>query len=171
MPRTDHVMKGQAAIGGTVAGILGGTLITALVIVTGLARSADAMWRGLKLAGLPFMHDRALEPGFDLNAVIVGVATHFAVSIAWGLLFALAVYGIGKGATVLAGAVWGVVVWLVMFHIVLPAIGLGDMARAAPVRSAVFEHVLFGLTLGIGFLPFQHTRGRRAPIGRVRVAH
>jgi hypothetical protein len=149
----------HAAKGGIIAGLIGGAVLSVFMLIMNLATAQD-IWVGMKIAGEPFLGERAMQPGFDLGPVLVGVLSHFAVSLGWGLLFGVLFYGASRGATVALGAVWGVVVWLGMFYAVLPLVGLAELARAAPVGMAVFEHVLFGLAVGLGFLPFQRRRPR-----------
>jgi len=151
--------------GGAVAGAIGGVVN----IILGLARNTargDDLWPALKGAASPFLHGRAHAPGFDLGAVALGLFDHFAISVTWGILFAIMCFGFSRVATVVAGAIWGIVVWIGMFYVVLPLVGLGSMARAAPVGGAVLTHVIFGLALGFGFLPFQQPR--REPLHRLR---
>ena len=142
--------------GGAVAGIIAGLVLAAFLTIMNVRHGQD-VWVGLKGAALPFLGARVQQPGFDALAVLLGVVCHMAVSIGWGVLFGAIVYGFSKGLTVAAGAVWGIVVWLGMYYAVLPAVGAGDLPRHVPVVNAILSHVLFGLVLGIGFLPFQRT--------------
>jgi hypothetical protein len=77
------------------------------------------------------------------------------VSIAWGAAFGLLFFGLSKATTMIAGLLWGFVVWIVMYYMLLPLLGLGDMARGAPLSLAIVEHLLFGIVLGAAFLPYQ----------------
>lgn len=149
---TGHCVKG-----GAVAGIVGGVAIAAFMTLVNIAQRKD-LWMGLKGAGAPFLHNRALQPGFDPMAVLVGVFSHFAVSIVWGVLFGLLFFGFSRSSTVLIGALWGIVVWLGMYYLVLPVLGLSALAAGAPIGMAIVEHLIFGLGVGIGFLPFQRPR-------------
>lgn len=149
----------RALGGGVIAGIVGGIVIAVVMLVINLARGQD-VWMGMKGAGAPFLGDRAMQPGFDALAVIVGVLSHFAVSVVWGALFGLSFYGLGRRATIAAGVLWGFVVWLGMYYVVLPIIGLSEMARAAPVAEAIVGHVIFGVAVALGFLPFQRRIAR-----------
>lgn len=150
----------HAAKGGIIAGLIGGAVSSVFMTIMNLAKGQD-IWIGMKIAGMPFLGERAMQPGFDLGPVLIGVLSHFAVSIGWGVLFGLLFYGASRGATLVGGALWGIVVWLGMYYVVLPIVGLAELARMAPVGMAVFEHVLFGLAVGLGFLPFQRRRTRR----------
>jgi hypothetical protein len=149
--------KSQARLalkGGATAGIVGGFVISLFMLASSVAGGRDP-WMSMKGAGAPFMGERAMQPGFDASAVIVGVLSHFAVSIGWGILFGLLFFGLSKALTLAAGVFWGFVVWLVMFYVVLPILGLGEMARSAPVAGAIVEHVLFGIATAAAFLPYQ----------------
>ncbi len=149
--------RAHALGGGVVAGIIGGIVIAIVLVVSALVKGGD-LWVPLKGAAAPFLHERAAQPGFDATAVALGAICHFAISIVWGVLFAALFYGLSRGATVAAGVGWGIVVWAVMYYAVLPLAGLADHARATPVPTAILSHVVFGLAVALGFLPFQHPR-------------
>jgi hypothetical protein len=156
--RSDQQRRGKNGIaGGAVAGIVGGVFIAVFLLLTNLA-AGRGFWTTFKGAGAPFFGERAMEPGFDALAVLVGLVSHFAVSIGWGVLFGLLVYGLSKRATVLLGAVWGLVVWVGMYYVLLPVIGLGEIATSTPIAMAIISHLLFGLGVGLGFLPYQRRR-------------
>jgi hypothetical protein len=150
--RTSRSIKG-----GVVAGIVGGVVIAALLLALALAEGRDP-WMVLKGAGAPFLGARAMQPGLDVAAVAVGALCHFAVSIVWGVLFGLVFFGLSKAATLVAGVFWGVVVWLGMYYVVLPLVGLSEVTRTTPIVTAVVTHLAFGLGVALGFLPFQLPR-------------
>jgi hypothetical protein len=156
---------GRAIAGGVVAGILAGLVLNVLMAAMTVSAGGD-VWSAFKGAGMPFVGERAAQPGYDPLAIAAGILGHYLVSIGWGVLFGLLVYGLDRGLTVLAGAAYGLVVWLAMFWLVLPLAGLGAMSEQGANGMAVVTHVLFGLALGIGFLPFQVSR--RFPRRRTR---
>lgn len=149
--------RGHGIRGGIIAGLIGGAVLAALLVISNLVRGLD-VWPVLKGAGTPFLHARAAAPGFDAVAVLVGVAAHFAISAIWGVLFGVLFFGLGKPATVAVGALWGVAVWFVMYYIVLPVAGLAQVAAATPKGPSILQHVVFGLVVGLAFLPFQRPR-------------
>jgi hypothetical protein len=51
-----------------------------------------------------------------------------------------------------------------MYWLVLPLVGLAAMSESGANGIAVLNHVIFGLALGVGFLPFQV----RKPFPRAR---
>ncbi len=154
--------RGHALGGGALAGLIAGVLMEAWMVAMAASQHRDA-WMVLKGAATPFLHERAAQPGFDAGAVALGVLCHLAISIIWGALFGLVFFGIPKGATIVAGLVYGIVVWLVMYYIVLPAVGLGRVSSSSPVGPAVLSHMGFGLVIALAFLPFQRTRPRATP--------
>jgi hypothetical protein len=64
--------------------------------------------------------------------------------------------------TLLAGVLWGVVVWLGMLYVALPVLGF-PAGGNSPLPVAIFTHVLFGVVLAAAFLPYQR---ELPPIGR-----
>jgi hypothetical protein len=160
-----HSRRGRAALGGVASGIVAGLFLTLMMTAMSLARGND-VWYGIKGAAAPFLGARAMAPGFDLFAVWLGLMIHLAISVAWALPFAFLFYGLRRGATILAGAAWGIVVWLGMFYLILPAVGLEQMQREAPVVRAIVYHLFFGVAVAIAFLGFQ-----RAEAGHVRRLH
>ena len=157
------IERGHPFLGGVVAGIIGGLVLAAILVVANIAAGGDG-WAALKGAAAPFLGARAQADGFDGGAVALGLACHFAISILWGLLFAVISYGLSRGATVLAGALWGIVVWFGMFYLVLPVAGLPGVAQSTPLLDAIVSHLAFGLAVGVGFLPFQHERPTAPPV-------
>jgi uncharacterized membrane protein YagU involved in acid resistance len=148
--------------GGVVAGLIGGAVMAVFMMIMNAAKGMD-VWMGAKMPGMPFLGQTAMEPGFAFGPVMIGMLSHFLVSIVWAVPFALLVYGFSRAATVGAGALWGIVVWLGMFYIVLPILGLGQIPKSMPVGLAVIEHVLFGVGTAVGFLPFQRRIETRRP--------
>ena len=159
MERTDDSPRGHAAAGGVVAGLIGGAVMLVLLIGA-MAVKGNDIWPALKGSATPFVHERAHQPGFDAPIVALGIVCHFAISVIWGVLFGVLAYGLSRGSTVIAGALWGIPVWLVMYYLVRPAVGLAGMARAQPIANAVIGHVIFGVAVGLGFLPFQRPHAR-----------
>jgi len=147
--------------GGAVAGVVAGVVIELLLLARSAALHGD-VWRSFKFGAYPLLGARVIAPGFDAGAVALGLACHLAVSAVWGMLFALLVFGMSRLTTVVAGAIWGVVVWAVMYHVVLPLVGAGRVVRGVPITGAILEHVIFGLAVGVAFLPFQRVQGEHA---------
>lgn len=149
--------------GGIVAGIVAGLFVVVMLLVS-MALKGQNLWPAFKGASTPFFHERAMQPGFDAGPVLAGAFFHFLISAGWGWLFSIICYGLSRPATLLAGALWGIVVWLGMYYVLLPLVHLQSMARSVPVGMAIIEHVLFGLVLAAAFLPFQRRVPSRWPL-------
>lgn len=144
--------------GAVIAGIVSGGTLTAMTTIMSALRGGD-VWSGIKATAAPIFGDVATAPGFHPVLVPLGLVLHLVVSIGWALGFAALFSGLSKKATVLAGVLWGFVVWLGMYYVVLPFVGLASIRDAAPLARVLAHHVLFGVSLAVAFLPFQ----RRQP--------
>jgi len=140
--------------GGVVAGIVGGIVIAFWTASVGRALGDD-VWVAAKTAAYPILGLRVLLPGFDGTAVLLGVVCHFAVSLVWGVLFAAVALGLSRRATVWAGALWGLLVWIGMFYVMLPLTGVGIIPYTTPIARAIVEYLVFGLAVGVAFAPYQ----------------
>jgi hypothetical protein len=156
----------RAAKGGVVAGLVSGLVILVVLAIIN-ALEGKSVLGGLKFASYPFFGNRVFEPGFDHVTIVAGIATHLAVSMFWGTLFGLLFFGLTKGMTLLAGAFWGLLVWVVMLYVVLPVLGF-PAGGNNPMAMAIFTHLLFGVTLAAAFLPFQ---GDLPPVQRPMPTH
>jgi hypothetical protein len=134
------------------------------------AITGQDVWFGMKGAAAPILGAEAMGPGFSFVPVMLGLACHFLVSMLWGLGFGLLAYHLDRRTTLIAGGLYGLVVWLGMYYAVLPAVGLGDMAAQAPVLRSIVYHVFFGLSVAVAFLAFEieEARDRSAAF---RLAH
>jgi hypothetical protein len=166
-PETLHRYD-RITYGGFLSGIIGGLFLSAMNLVMTALRG-QSLWPVFKGAATPFYGERVMSPSFDLAPFAVGILCHFLISICWALAFAFLFYGLARSATLIAGAGWGFVVWIGMYYVVLPAVGLGAMARGMSPALPILEHVLFGLVVAAAFLPYQRTTGDRWRTLRRRV--
>lgn len=86
-------------------------------------------------------------PTFDFGIVMVGMIIHFLLSIVLGLIFGWVVAKgrLGMGAAIVAGLVFGLVVYLVNFYLMT---GLFPWFANARNWITVFAHLVFGGVLG-----------------------
>ncbi len=144
----------RCVIGGVAGGVAGGLAVLVLGVAQAAINGLDA-WPALKAASLPLFGARALAPGFEGAPVLVGLTGHFAIATIWAGAFAALAYGLPRAATIVAAFAWGLVVWFGMHVVVLRLIGCYEVVSVTPIGLALFQHLLFGLAMGIGFLPFQ----------------
>jgi hypothetical protein len=114
------------------------------------------VWVGLKFPAFPFVGDRALDPGFDAGIVALGLVTHFAGGIAWGILFGLVASGHSRWATILLAILWGLVAGLGEAACLSHLIGGGVLEDWGLIA---FAFLIYGLTLGRTLLRFERRNG------------
>lgn len=116
------------AMNGVLAGLAGGLVFGALMAMMGM---------------LPMV---AMLVGS--TSVVVGAVVHLVISAGLGMLFALVVPSLSTGMMVVAGAVYGVVWWVLGPLLIMPTL-LGMTQMIFTVDSAALMslvgHVLFGV--------------------------
>jgi hypothetical protein len=127
---------------GVFAGVTAGLFLILMMTVMSAARNKD-VWYGIKGAAAPFLGERAMQPGFDLPAVGLGLITHLMISAGWAVIFALLFHGVSRLVTIVGGILWGFVVWIGMYYAVLPVVGLESMQHDASPGRAIAFHLLF----------------------------
>ena len=149
----------RALTRGTIAGVTAGLLLTLMMTLMSAAAGKD-IWYGIKGAAAPFFGERAMQPGFDLMATLVGLFCHLVISGGWGALFALVIEGANRTVTAITGILWGFVVWIGMYYVVLPIVGLASMQQDAPVGRAIAFHLIFSVALTAAYLLYPVVRRR-----------
>jgi hypothetical protein len=144
---------------GAFAGVSAGFVLTLMMTVMSAAKGRD-VWYGIKGAAAPFLGDRAMQPGFDLPAVLLGLTSHLVVSALWGMLFAVLVYGASRSTTIVGGMLWGFAVWIGMYYAVLPIVGLSSMQNDAPVARAIVFHLFFSAAMTGAYVLHPHLFGK-----------
>ncbi len=168
----------QAVTGGVVAGIGGAValacvrlllfvqLFWAVSRIVGSTRvyparvARSGIWAALKLPAYPFVGERALEPGFDPNIVLLGVVNLLVVSIGWGVLFGLLALGLSRKATIAVGILWGMLFGWLAYYVVLPQIGGGPLTEGPRLPFIFLVFVPYGLAMATTFLLWQRAAGR-----------
>jgi hypothetical protein len=158
----------RALARGVIAGVAAGIFLSLMMTVMSAAGGKD-IWYGIKGAAAPFFGQRAMQPGFDALPVVVGFVTHLAISAGWGALFAVLVEGWNRTVTGITGVLWGLVVWIGMYYVVLPIVGLSSMQEDAPVGRAIAFHLIFSIALTAAYLLYPVVFRRRS--GLPRSAH
>ena len=155
----------QSLLRGSVAGIAAGIFLTLMMTVMSAAGGRD-IWYGIKGASAPIFGTRAMEPGFDVVTVVVGLVLHLAISAGWGALFAILVQGWNRMATAITGVLWGFVVWIGMYYVVLPVVGLSSMQSDAPAGRAIAFHLIFSIAMTVAYLLYPVVFPRGPRLGR-----
>lgn len=109
------------------------------------------------------------EEGLDLSRVIVtkflgfhansysqlGLAAHLLVGFILGVVYGGIFHPFPRSLEVLNGLLYGLILWLVLMVVVLPAVGEGyfgvKLGRTARISSLV-SHLVYGLILAVVYL-------------------
>lgn len=98
------------------------------------------------------------------TSAVVGAVVHLVISAGLGVLFALVVPSLGTGMMLVAGAVYGVVWWVLGPLLIMPTVlGMSAMVFVIDTTAlfSLMEHVIFGL-VAAGVLLVLHRRHARA---------
>ncbi len=139
---------GARIVAGIAAGILGGLLMIATMMIYASVTDAGATMP-LKALGATVYGVEALVAG--PTAMMVGVLIQLGIAIAIGMIFALFVSReTSPVAALLAGIVIGIALWAAMDFYVLPQMNPTMAARIALMPLGYFAaHILFGIGLAM----------------------
>ena len=136
---------------GAVAGLVGGIVSAVWGLVMSPILGTNVLHE-TRLAAVPLLGRAALQPEHASLALLVGGASHFGVSIAWGMVFALVSYPASPLAMIGFGALFGAAVWRMMYDLVLPVLGAAWIVEGFSTARALTEHVVFGVGTAVGLL-------------------
>ena len=156
-------------LGGAIAGLAGGLamMVSGALIAGSMGRD---MWLEARQISTVFYGSEALTAPGMLNApVIVGTIVHFLIAAALGALFGIVSRRVlllpsDFGAPVLAGLIYGMLVWMVAYFIILPFTDPALLDTYAP--SFIVQNLVFGIVTGLVYArlrPSPYTRGEPAP--------
>ena len=143
---------------GALAGLVGGIVSAAWALLASPVLGTEPLAE-TRLAAVPLLGDAATEPGNALLAFLVGGASHVAVSIAWGIAFTLACGRLSPIPLLASAVPFGVVVWLVMHRLLLPALGAAWIVAGFSPARAITEHVVYGVGVALGVLLLRRREG------------
>ena len=136
---------------GALAGIIGGIVSAVWGLVMSPILGTNVLHE-TRLAAVPLLGRAALQPEYAPLALLIGGASHFGVSIAWGMVFALVSYPASPLTMVGLGALFGAAVWRTMYDLVLPILGVAWIVEGFSTARALTEHVVFGIATALGLL-------------------
>lgn len=147
--------------GAAIAGLIGGGVLlvyTAAISVL-LARPG---------AG-PLLDRLEAAVGFGGGTMMVGLGLHFLVAVAWAIPMAALLRDAPKVTINVAGTLFAIVIWVLMYRVVLPVAGMQDFADALPIWSTMIGCALYATAVAIAFSPWM-TEGEKVPAPESRLA-
>ena len=139
-----QVVDWRAALwAGLIAGII--FLIFNLFITPALA--GGNAWVVIRLLASVFLGESILAPPatFDLNALIVALVTHFALSIGFALTLAFLIHRWGLAVGIIGGALFGLALYSINFYTLTYFFPWFYAMRSWAV---VVSHIVFGAAAG-----------------------
>lgn len=155
---TEHAgsLAREIAFAGTVAGLVGGVAM-ALFATTYAAITGIGFWTPVKAIGATVLGAHTLDDG-GAAVVGLGLAIHVVMSVAFGIVFALATSRDVAPAPAFAfGEFAGVTLLIVMTLVVIPLVNpiarasliWGSSPNALPVVVAFIMHFIYGAGLSL----------------------
>jgi hypothetical protein len=150
-----HVDFGAWTRSGLTGGVIAGLTFAAFEMIIA-ALIAGNFFGPLRMISATVLGPRALSPEVSLaTASAVGVIVHMVYSIAAGAVIGLIIAAIGflnasKTAIVLSASVLGLLMWLINFYVIAPAVGwVWFPERASQLWQGFVAHTfLYGSILG-----------------------
>jgi uncharacterized membrane protein YagU involved in acid resistance len=143
---TKHSVSWKSAIwAGVIAGVVFMMMEMGLVALTG-----GSPWGPPRMIAAMAMGRDVLPPpaSFDAVIMIIAMGIHIVLSIVLAIVFAFLAARLGMGMAVLAGAVFGLVIYLVNFYGFTALFPWFAMARN---MISIVSHIAFGVVLALSY--------------------
>ncbi len=142
-------------VAGTTIGILGSVTSFLFNVIGSLVVNQDPLLF-LRVYGTVFLGAKALTTD-DLNFFMLVAVVHFSVGASAGAVFHVLVNWFvpdWPGLQVLLGALYGLLMWVVNFYLVISwlqphLVGEAFVLKLMPAWVAALTHGIYGLTLGL----------------------
>ena len=139
-------------LGGAIAGLGGGLAMAVIAALISLSLGHDIWLESKQIAAVVYGQDAVAQPGFVAGPVIVGTVIHLFVSAALGAIFGIVTRRVLRltsdyGVPVLAGLIYGLLVWLIAYFIVLPVVD--PLLRETYAPSFIVQHIVYGAVTGL----------------------
>ncbi len=142
-----------AAWAGVIAGVV--FLIAEMLMV--MIVQGQSPWGPPRMIAAIALGQGVLPPpaDFDFKIVMTAMLIHFPLAVVYGLILGWIVHRVGTGITLLIGAAFGLVVYLINFYPIASAL-FPWFAMARGWMSAAV-HVLFGLVAAAAYAGLRKT--------------
>ncbi len=159
---------------GVLAGIVAGIAMAMYAMVAAATYQDTGFFTPMYHIASTFIDPSAMETSmkeamggnlyhFSAGPAILGMAVHLMTAIAFGVVFALLVTWLGLRGPValLVGVIYGLAVFTLMSFVGLPIVAdlfgggkpISDMPEMVGYSTFSIEHGIFGLVLGLLFVP------------------
>ena len=132
---------------GVIAGLLGGLAMLVVVVVHALGVGADPLLPAVAVAVTWLGTDGLTNTAPQMA---LGVLTHYAVSVGWGVVFGIAISRVrlGSAASSALALGYGVLIWALMTFAILPWLNATLLALVETIPWVWFgAHIAYALPL------------------------
>jgi hypothetical protein len=138
-------------LGGALAGLGGGLAMAVVGMLFALALGQD-VWLEPKQIAAVIYGAAVAQAAFDTQMVLMGTVIHVLTSAVLGAIFGTVTrrrlhLPSDFGTPVLAGLVYGLLVWLVAYFVALPVIDPFLLDSYAP--AFIIQHIVYGIVTGL----------------------
>jgi hypothetical protein len=142
-------------LGGALAGLAGGLAMAVVAALIAASMGQDIWHESKRIAAIVYGPAALATPGFALGPVLVGSLIHLLVSALLGAIFGIVTRRWLRltsdfGTPVLAGLIYGMMIWLAAYFVVLPLVNPALLEVYAP--AFIIQHVAYGIVLGLVYM-------------------
>ncbi len=139
------------------SGLIAGAAFLALELILVPLLQGGSPWGPPRMIAAIGMGKEVLPPPatFDPVIVMVAMVIHFVLAIVYGLMLALIIHRLSVGVALIAGAVFGLVLYLINFYGFTAVFPWFAMARGG---LSIFVHLVFGVVAAWAYKGMQKTR-------------
>ena len=139
-------------LGGAVAGLGGGIAMAIVGAIISASLDGDIWLESKQIASIVYGPAATAQPGFVAGPVIVGTLLHLIIAAALGALFGIMTRRVFHlpsdfGTPLMAGLIYGLLIWMVAYFVVLPIIDPSLRETYAP--AFVVQHLVYGAVTGL----------------------
>ncbi len=148
---------------GVWSGLIAGLVFLALELILVPLLQGGSPWGPPRMIAAIGLGKEVLPPPatFDLGIIFVAMLIHFALAIVYGLILALIIHRLSMGTAIVAGAVFGLALYVINFYGFTALFPWFAMARGG---LSIFVHLVFGVVAAWVYKAMQKPRTAPARI-------
>jgi len=142
-------------LGGAIAGLIGGVAMAVVGAIISVWLGGDIWLESKQIAAFVYGAAATAQPGFVAGPVLVGTLLHMIVSALLGALFGILIRRVLRltsefGLPLLAGLIYGLLIWMVAYFLVLPSLDAPLLMTYAP--AFIVQHLVYGAVTGLAYI-------------------